>query len=415
MVFGGFQDPDLGERLALAGTHGIRIVCIIMKEFVLAVPASSLVQFRLFCDKMEGYILRVIARQTRAPNSFLSLLPTEVLRIIIGFAGDSLRSKVDLALVHTSWRDVALPLVWRSITVDLNHDAEVRFFARVARKTKFDTKVLCNSWNEDNPDSDDSDDSDSDNVISVDRAVLAVKGLRKLTLAKVALTMSVLEDPSISGLSDLELYLVALSDSRVNHTLNLPFKLRSLSISNGTLSEDLIDGLLSAITTGSSNTLERLSLDSAKAVRKHLPSLSRNLVELALTDVNDNTGCFSGMDLEKVDLRALRKLTLPRSELHALLALPPAGAPPDAPRRTISQAIPHLVVICVDHRLDHDDLSNLERLLRLPVCTALRSLALEDAEFDEGMSRSELEVFSSTVVLCKGRGLEVRVNGERQW
>ncbi|KAL8287249.1 hypothetical protein RQP46_003701 [Phenoliferia psychrophenolica] len=274
-IFGGFKDPDHSERISLAGPYGIQLVWKIVKS----------------------------TRQTRAPDSFLSLLPVEVLRIII-------------------------------------------------------------------------------------------------------------------ELTDLDLHLVDLCNPNPNVTFTIPFHLRVLKITNGYLHEDVVDALLTSIATTTPLTLERLSLNSAKAVRKHLPSLSRNLVELSLTGVKGESGYFSSMDLGAVDLRALRKLTLPRSELHTLLALPPADAPPDAPRFTISQTIPqleHLVVLCAGSPVYHDDLSNLDRLLRLPVCMALRSLALEDAEFDEEMPDSEIEVLSNTVVVCKGRGLEVRVNGERQW
>ncbi|KAL8287248.1 hypothetical protein RQP46_003700 [Phenoliferia psychrophenolica] len=371
-----FKDPEHSQRLALAGPYGIHVV---LGSFMYEVPIHSVVQFR--------------ARQTRAQNSFLSLLPTEVLTIIIDLAGKDLRSKVDLALVHTSWRDIALPLIWHSINVELNCDAEVKFFAQVARGTEYKTRMFQKGGTR------------AFRMMSVDRAILAVKGLRELTLK--------------GELANLTLHHVSLNDNGNNFVLNLPFQLRSLSFTNGIRLDDNLDSLLSAIATGSSTTLERLSLDSPNAVRKYLPMFSRNLVELALhKDEEEEELSLHNLDPTTLDFSALRKLTLPFSELDTLLIEPPADAHPNAPRSTISQTIPQLeslTLLCPGVCVDHDELSDLDRLLRLPLCRTLRTLALEGAEFDEDMTQSEMEDFRITIVACKERGVVVKVNGERQW
>ncbi|KAL8281260.1 hypothetical protein RQP46_006294 [Phenoliferia psychrophenolica] len=382
-ILGEFKDSD--TPLALAGPYGIWLIGIIA-----SLPSV-----------LKG------ARQTLEPGSFHSLLPTEILKIIIGFAYSHKTlyendyeeefegyqpSKVDLALVHPVWRDVALPLLWHSISVDLNHDAEVKYFAKVARGTSYVTRSLHNRIM-----------STPGKAVSVDRAIMAVKGLRELNLTGAAMSMRVL----VNQLTDLTLHLVELSDPVAPFTI--PFRLRSLKITNGNLSENLLDALLTALTPGSSTTLERLSLDSPKAAQKHLPSFSRNLVELSLNDI-------SKLDPTRLDFPRLRKLTLPRSELPTLLATPPADALVDAPRSTISEATPqlkHLTFIYAWKRLVPEDLVNLDRLLRLPLCATLQTLALEQAEFDELMTPSELEVFSKMGIVCRGRGVAIKVDGER--
>ncbi|KAL8287250.1 hypothetical protein RQP46_003702 [Phenoliferia psychrophenolica] len=365
------------RRLALAGPYGIELVWKVLKSFTYDVPACSIMQFRFICDKLAEAIHKQVDRQTRAQDSFHSLLPTEVLRIIIGFAGDSRSSMINLALVHTSWRDIALPLYWHSINVELNRASDVRTTA--------------------------ADTSNNKRGISIDRAILATRGLRKLTLTGAALSMSVFEDPSMSELTDLTLHLIKL---RNPSGLNLPFHLRSLSITNGNLPEDLLDTLLSSIASGSSTTLERLSLDSAEAVRKVLPTFSSNLVELSLTNTESH--------YLSLDFPALRKLTLPLSELTVLVDAASTGK--------ISDTIPQLeglTFLCQSVPVDYDALSGLDRLLHLPLCANLQTLALEGAEegveFDDAMKQSEMEAWRIEMVACKERGIVVKVNGERQW
>ncbi|KAL8281355.1 hypothetical protein RQP46_006389 [Phenoliferia psychrophenolica] len=332
-----------------------------IQSFVHEVPLPSDVKFAFICDGLCEIIRIQITRQTRVEGSFHSLLPSEVIKIIIGMAYENEPAKVDLALVHPVWRDIALPLMWRDVAVELDHDAEVQFFAKVARGTSYHTR-----------------------------------NLTKLTLDTVTLS-----DP-------------------FDATLNIPFRLQSLRIEEGHLSRDLcahFDTFLTAITPGSSTTLERLSLDSPAIVQTHLPSLSRSLVEISLTqNVQNEPRPFLGLDPATLDLRALRKLRLPMRELESLLATPSANQPPDAPRSTIAQAIPqleHLVLICDELHLESRDLENLERLLSLPLCNTLKTLELEDAEVIDSITQSEMEVFRRTLVLCGGRGVVIKVNDER--
>ncbi|KAL8281296.1 hypothetical protein RQP46_006330 [Phenoliferia psychrophenolica] len=390
-----FKDAEQSRRCALAGPYGMRLIGTIMRSFVRVVPVHSEGKYHSICEGLIDLIHTQIASQTRAQGSFHSLLPTEVLKIIIGFVYIHETSRVDLALVHPVWRDIALPLLWNSIFVEFDHDAEVKFFAQVARRTSYITRRLYIHAGE-----------TRNKVISVDRAIMALKGLRKLTAVTSTMSMSVFASPSMAELSDLTLHLVEVSDAI--STTAIPFHLRSLEITGKHYDEDAIDSLLTAIANGSSTTLERLSLDSPQAAQKHLAAFSRNLVELSLTGL-------SKFNPSELDLPLLRKLTLPRSELHTLLALPPADAPPDALRSTISQTIPHLENLTVSYsgyQMGHEDLLNLDRLLRLPLCNALRALTLEEAEFDEDLNQSGLEVFRKMVVYCEERGVVVKVNGE---
>ncbi|KAL8287243.1 hypothetical protein RQP46_003695 [Phenoliferia psychrophenolica] len=361
-------------------------------------------QYWSICNDIQSSIELQIDLQTRDDDPFLSLIPADVLRTIIGFTIRDRPSPLDVALLNKSWANITFPLIWRSIAVDFNEVSEVKSFAEVAQKTNLRISILeiCVT---------------APSSFSVDCAVLAVEGLRELTLTEAAVSMSVFENPSMLDLTYLALDLVdlvALSDARHSPILNLPFNLRSLSITRGSLNEDLIDILLTAITTTSS-TLESLTLDSPKAVRKHLPTLSQNLVELVLQDCDSEY--LSTFEPTTLDFSALRKLSLPFSELPALLIQPHANAPPDAPPRTISQKIPQLeslTILCTKEYVGPDNVSNLSRLLRLPVCKALRTLALVDAESGEGVPLLEMDDFNELVVVCKGRGLEVKVDGERQ-
>ncbi|KAL8283549.1 hypothetical protein RQP46_005652 [Phenoliferia psychrophenolica] len=174
------------------------------------------------------------ARQERAVGSFNTLLPADVLKIIIEFAADDPQTRVDLALVHPIWRNIALPVLWQYVVVDLNHDAEVKFFARVARGTLYST-------------------------------LLAVKGLRELVLTDTIVSMSVLESPGMEDLTDLYLHFVKFIGDPLHSSSGIPFHLRSLSILNGGFPEGILDALLTAITPGSSTTLVKLSTDSPTA------------------------------------------------------------------------------------------------------------------------------------------------------
>ncbi|KAL8281346.1 hypothetical protein RQP46_006380 [Phenoliferia psychrophenolica] len=407
ILFNQFRDPAHSRQLALAGPYGIKLVLLILHSFGHwgHVPRPAEETFQFICDEIGEAIRTQIAHQTRVKGSFHSVLPTEILKIVIGMAHEFNPSKVDLALVHPVWRDIALPLIWSSVAVVLDHDAEVQFFARVARGTSYHTQSLCNIVERGFPEP----------LICVDRAVLAVKGLRELSLTKVAASMSIFQHSSMKELKNLSLRSVILSDP-LTTTPTFPFNLQSLTIYNGTFREDFLDAFLTAITPGSSSTLQRLSLDSPKAVQNHLPSFSRNLVELSLTRVEGGAGYFTGLNFATLDLSALRKLTLPCSELVTLLAEPPADTPPDAPRSTVAETIPqleHLTILCYGSDVEYEDFENLERLLGLPLCTALRALTLEDAEFDEEMGPEGMEVFRKTVVVCRGRGVVVTVNEER--
>ncbi|KAL8283548.1 hypothetical protein RQP46_005651 [Phenoliferia psychrophenolica] len=379
-----------------------------LRPFARVVPIHAEQKYRFICEELIEIIHNQIARQSRVRDSFHSLLPAEILKLIVNFAAsDYVEDAVDLALVHSSWRDVSLPFVWQSIDLDLNDDAEVKFFAQVARKTEYSTLSLSIQPGEN--------DAEDLRLTSVDRAVLAVKGLRELCLTTVPVSTSVFESPNLANLTDLTLLIVDLSGDPLKATLSIPFGLRRLMVYYGGELNDISHSYLAAIAASSYETLEELAVDTQAAAHAFLPHFSGNLVSLLLHEVRGET-YFSKIDPSTLYFPALRQLALPRSELPSLLETPPADAPPDAPRSTISQAIPHLehlIISCGHPKVVHGDLVSFERVLSLPVCSALRKFELERAEFDESLTQTETEVFRRMLCSCKAEGVEVRVNGER--
>lgn len=139
-------------------------------------------------------VIRKEAEKRRAlAKTSIHSLPIEVIRIILkvalnaSSASNSRPSKFRLAHVVGSWRDIALPLIWHSIKVELNQDHRVCMVERFARGAGFDTRKLQIKQDA------------ATRRVSVDRAILAVNGLRELTLTTAEVSMSVFEDLSMRG------------------------------------------------------------------------------------------------------------------------------------------------------------------------------------------------------------------------
>lgn len=115
--------------------------------------------------------------------------------MVLRFAGVNHRSKVALAVVHKSWCNIARSLIWHSITVKLYHDHVVEAFARIAQEQVQNANYSTRFMYIETP----ANLGAQAGSVDVGPAVLAVKGLRELTLVDALVSMSVFENPSMAG------------------------------------------------------------------------------------------------------------------------------------------------------------------------------------------------------------------------